>query len=180
MVADSAAAARRADGERHMNFKRLLRHFWMTRWYVHSVFPAHVIDAIEQAIRHAEFTHGGEIRFAVEAELSTADLLRDMSPRERAVQVFSQLGVWDTAHNNGVLIYVLLADHDVEIVADRGYTGRVSNEEWAVACHTMEEAFKQRDFERGAIEGIGQASRLIARHFPAIDRNELPDKPVLL
>jgi len=163
-----------------VNIKRMLRHFWMTRWYVNSVFPASVLHAIEQAVRQAEFTHGGEIRFAVEGELTTRELLNDLPPRERALQVFGQLRVWDTANNNGVLIYVLLADHDVEIVADRGYVGRVSNEEWATVCRRMEEAFKQRDFERGAVQGVAEVSRLVARHFPAIDRNELPDSPVLL
>jgi uncharacterized membrane protein len=180
-AAASAAAARRVGGERAlMNIKRLLRHFLMTRWYVHSVFPAHTLHAIEQAVRQAEFTHGGEIRFAVEGELSTAELFADLPPRERALQVFSELRVWDTANNNGVLIYVLLADHDVEIVADRGFTGRISNEEWVSICHRMESAFKQGDFERGALEGITAVSALVARHFPSIDRNELPDKPVLL
>jgi uncharacterized membrane protein len=179
-VAAALAAAARRDVGSAMNIKRLLRHFLMTRWYVHSVFPAHTLHAIEQAVRQAEFTHGGEIRFAVEGELSTAELFANLPPRERALQVFSQLRVWDTAQNNGVLIYVLLADHDVEIVADRGFVGRVSNEEWAAICHRMEEAFKRRDFERGAIEGIAAISALVARHFPSIDRNELPDKPVLL
>ena len=163
-----------------MKIGRLLRHFWMTRWYAHSVFPKHVLDAIEQAVRKAEFTHGGEIRFAVEAELSTTDLLRELSPRDRALQVFGQLRVWDTADNNGVLIYVLLADHDVEIVADRGYAQRVSDAEWTAVCQRIESAFRSGEFERGSIEGVESVSKLIARHFPAIDRNELPDRPVML
>jgi len=112
--------------------------------------------------------------------LSAAELLRDLPPRERALQVFGELRVWDTANNNGVLIYVLLADHDVEIVADRGYSSRVGPEEWAAVCRNMETAFTQRDFERGAVQGVSEVSRLIARHFPALDRNELPDKPVLI
>ena len=128
VVAASAAAARRDVGSAAMNIKRLLRHFLMTRWYVHSVFPAHILNAIEQAVRQAEFTHGGEIRFAVEGELSTAELFADLPPRERALQVFSQLRVWDTAQNNGVLIYVCWPI-TMWNVADEGFVGRVSNED---------------------------------------------------
>lgn len=175
---DSAAAALQGGGS--VNFNRMLRHFWMTRWYARSLFNTSVMSAIEDAIRTAEFTHGGEIRFAVEPELETPALLNDVSPRDRAVQIFGQLGIWDTAQNNGVLIYVLLADHDVEIVADRGYANRVSTDEWTAVCQRIETAFKAGEFERGAVEGIAAVSKLIARHFPAIDRNELPDKPVLL
>jgi uncharacterized membrane protein len=163
-----------------VNIARMLRHMWMTRWYLQSVFTSRVLDSIEQAIRKAECSHGGEIRFAVEPELSTADLLRDLPARQRALQVFGELGVWDTEQNNGVLIYVLLADHDVEVIADRGYSQRVSNEEWREVCAEIEQAYRQGDFERGSVLGVESVSRLIARHFPAIDRNELPDRPVML
>ena len=184
MAAALAAAALQADGddseESALNIGRFMRHLWMTRWYASSVFPARTLDAVEQAIRHAEFSHGGEIRFAVEAELHILDLLRGLTPRERALQVFGELGVWDTDGNNGVLIYVLLADHDVEIVADRGYARRVEHGEWQDVCHTMEQAFRAGEYERGAIAGVNAVSRLMAQHFPAIDRNELPDRPAML
>lgn len=163
-----------------MNIARMLRHMWMTRWYMQSVFTSRVLDAIEQAVRKAECSHGGEVRFAVEAELSTSELLRDVSSRQRALQVFGELRVWDTEQNNGVLIYVLLADHSVEIVADRGFANRVSDEEWQAVCVEIEQAYRQHDFERGSVLGVELASKLIARHFPAIDRNELPDRPVVL
>jgi uncharacterized membrane protein len=158
----------------------MLRHFAMTRWHLQRVYPEHTLAAIEAAIGEAEKTHGGEIRFVVERELSTSDLLRDLSPRQRAVHLFGQLGVWDTENNNGVLIYVSLADRDVEIVADRGYSGRVADDEWAQACHVIEQANINGDYERGALEGIAVVSKLIARHYAAASRNELPNRPIVL
>src|SRR5581483_5705279 len=116
---------RRVGGRRRlgtvvMNITRLLRHLGTPRWQVRRKFPAASLAAIEAAIKHTEATHSGQICFAVEAALEIAPLLRGRSARERAVDVFSQLRVWDTEHNNGVLIYLLLADRDVEILADRG------------------------------------------------------------
>ena len=159
---------------------RLWRHFVMTRGRLRRVFSTQTVQAIETAVQRAESTHGGELRFVVEAELGTADLLRDVSPRQRALQLFAQLGMWDTADNNGVLIYVLLADRDVEIVADRGYKDRVTDEEWARACATIESAYREGDYERGSVHGIEAASRLMARCYPTPDRNELSDSTVLV
>jgi hypothetical protein len=170
------AAAPRDAGE----MKRLLSHLTTTRWQVRRAFPERVLGAIEAAIRAAEKNHGGEIRFAIEGDLPTLDVLRRCSPRERALQVFAHLGVWDTHANNGVLIYVLYADRDVEIVADRGFNNLVSSEEWTRVCSKMETLFRAGDFERGVAEGIAAVSHLIARHFPTTDRNELPDRPVML
>src|SRR3970282_2059193 len=104
-----------------MDLKRIARHLFFPRR-----FPRKAMAAIEQAIAHGESTHRGEIRFAAEDALDGPALLAGQSARERAVEVFSQLGVWDTGENNGVLIYLLLADHDVEIVADRGVNARVA------------------------------------------------------
>ena len=163
-----------------MNVARMLRHMWMTRWYAQSVFTSRVLDAIEQAVRSAECSHGGEVRFAIERELSTPELFHDVSPKQRALQVFGELRVWDTEQNNGVLIYVLLADHSVEIIADRGYASRVTDDEWRAVCAEIEQAYRKNDFERGSVRGVEAVSKLIARHYPAIDRNELPDRPVVL
>jgi uncharacterized membrane protein YgcG len=163
-----------------MSFARTLRHFLTTRWSVSRAFPKSALDAIERAIAASEQKHGGEIRFAVEGELITAALWRDLAPRERAVQVFGELGVWDTESNNGVLIYVLLADRDVEIVADRGYAGKVSDAEWTAVCSNIEKKFREGEFELGAVEGIHAIGSLIARHYPVTDRNELPNRPALL
>jgi uncharacterized membrane protein len=163
-----------------LDINRFLRHVFMTRFHVQRAFPQRVLDAIEQAIGAAENTHGSEIRFVLERELSTQDLWRNVSPRQRAIELFGQLGVWDTADNNAVLIYVLLADHDVEIVADRGFTGRVSDAEWAQVCHAIEAAYRGGDFQGGSVAGIASVSALIARHYPEADRNEQANAPVLL
>ena len=152
----------------------------MNRWRARQAFSPDALKAIESAIATAEQTHGGEIRFAVESELSTVQLFRDVAPRTRAQQVFGELGVWNTEHNNGVLLYVLLADRDVEIVADRGYEGKISAAEWTDICASMERAFRGGDFAGGAIAGIAATSKLISRHFPTKDRDELPNAPAMM
>lgn len=165
-----------------MDLKRIARHLAMTRWQVNRAFPRHSLLAIEQAIKAAEHTHAGEIRFVVEGALDGAPLFGGQSARERAIDVFSQLRVWDTGHNNGLLIYLLLADRDVEIVADRGIHAKVGTPEWEQVCRTMETAFKQADYEGGVLGGIRAVAAHLAAHFPAAggDRNELPDQPVVL
>ncbi len=163
-----------------MNAKRLARHIFMPRRTLRRAFDTAALADIERAIAETEKTHGGEVRIALEASLDPAELFSDLTPRQRALQAFAQLGVWDTELNNGVLIYVLWADHDVEIVADRGYNGRVTAQEWSGVCHRMEQLFSQGAAAQAAIAGIQAAGALIARHFPAVDRNELPDRPVVL
>lgn len=152
----------------------------MPRRSLRRAFDDAALAAIEQAITDTEKTHGGEIRVALEASLEPGELFSDPTPRERALQAFAQLGVWDTEMNNGVLIYVLWADRDVEIVADRGFNGRVSAPEWSDVCHRMERLFSQGEAASAVISGIQATGLLIARHFPAVDRNELPDRPVVL
>jgi uncharacterized membrane protein len=151
-------------------------------WSVRRVLPEQAFDAIQQAIERSESAHRGEVRFAVEAALDLFDLLRGMTAHERAVQVFSQLGVWDTEENNGVLIYLLLADHDFEIVADRGLHRLVGADGWEPIARRMEAAFRAGDFQRGIVEGIEAVGEVLARHYPRRegDRNELPDRPVVL
>jgi uncharacterized membrane protein len=163
-----------------MNLARAFRHLASPAWVVRSKFSSAAMDEIEAAIAATERTHGGEIRFAVEGNLTAPELWRDLSARERAVEVFARLGVWDTEANNGVLIYLLWADHDVEIVADRGFNGRVTAEEWAAVCHQMEAHFRANRPQQAVVEGIRAVGALVAKHFPAIDRNELPDRPVML
>jgi len=138
--------------------------------------------AIEAAIRESETTHFGEIRFAVEAALDPLALLYDRSARERAVEVFSQLRVWDTERNNGVLIYLLLADRRVEIVADRGIHRDVGQPGWEAICREMEHSFREGRFEQGVVKGIRAVANHLVRHYPASGANvdELPDKPVIL
>jgi uncharacterized membrane protein len=163
-----------------MNIKRWLRHLMMPPWRVRQLFPKPTMRAIEQAIRTSERAHGGQIVFAVEAALDPGPLLRGASARDRAVEVFSQLRVWDTERNNGVLIYLLLADHDVEILADRGLNAAVSAPEWEVICRDMEQAFRAGRFEDGALAGIRAVGEVLARHYPGGSANALPDRPVIL
>jgi len=165
-----------------MSIKRIARHLAEHRWRVRSIFPAKALATIEQAIKAAETGHSGQIRFVVEGALDGAPLFRGQSARERALDIFSQLRIWDTAHNNGVLIYLLLADRDVEIVADRGIDAKVGTAGWEAICTAMEAEFRRGRFESGVIAGIAAVSRQLATHFPADDvgRNELPDAPVVM
>jgi len=165
-----------------MSIPRIARHLLATRRQVQRAFPRATLLAIEQAIKESETAHVGEIRFAVEGALDGLPLLNGQSARERAIDVFSQLRVWDTEHNNGVLIYLLLADRHVEIVADRGVHARVGSQEWETICRQMEAAFRQGRYREGAISGIQAVTRHLAAHFPPSNnrRNDLADKPVLL
>lgn len=166
-----------------MNCSRILRHLLTGQLAIQRIFPAASLTAIEHAIKQSEVNHSGEICFAAEAALNTLPLLQNQTARERAVEVFSQLRMWDTEHNNGVLIYLLLADRDVEIIADRGIYTKIPSSEWEDICHTMESAFRQQQFEIGAIEGIHAVSRHLQEYFPpdsAHEKNEISDTPVVL
>jgi len=165
-----------------MNVNRIARHLMMTRWSVNRAFPGGTLIAIDRAIKASEAAHVGEIRFAVEGALDIAPLFKGQSARERAIDVFSHLRIWDTEHNNGVLIYLLLADRDVEIVADRGIHTKVGLQNWERICRSMESAFKQGNYGGGVTSGIQAVSQYLIRYFPASDagHNELPDKPVVL
>lgn len=160
---------------------RLLRHVFALPGNVRSAFPAATMQAIERAIGESEKRHAGEIRFAVEASLEPLALWRGVSARERALEVFSELRIWDTDQNNGVLIYLLLADHDVEIVADRGIHRRVGEGEWQAICRDMEAAFAAGRFGDGVLTAIARIGAHLERHFPraAADANELADAPVV-
>ena len=165
-----------------MNINRVANHLLLTHWQVKRAFPHRTMTAIERAIKASETQHAGEIRFAVEGALDNAPLFEGRSARARAIDVFSQLRIWDTEHNNGLLIYVLLADRAVEIVADRGIHSKVGFLEWERICRAMETAFKQGEYEGGVASGIQAVTQHLSAHFPASDagRNELPDKPVVL
>ena len=164
---------------------RLWRHLRCDERTVAGLFPAASLDAIERAIAACEQRHAAELRFVIEADLSLAELWAGMTPRERALAVFAQLGVWDTEHNAGVLIYVLWADHAAEIVADRGIAARVPQAEWDAIMATMTAAFAAGRCQDGATEAVQAVGDLLARHFPgdaaaAARRNELPDRPTLI
>ena len=165
-----------------MGLGRIGKHLLQHRWLARRAFPRHVLARIEQAIKAGEATHAGQVRFVVEGALDGAPLFRNQPPRERALDLFSQLRIWDTADNNGVLIYLLLADRDVEIIADRGIDAKVGPAGWGKICRDMEADFTSGRFESGAIKGVEAASRQLAAHFPPQSpaRNELPDAPVVI
>jgi hypothetical protein len=165
-----------------MQIGRVLRHLVTPSWVLGRVFTPLVMSAIEDAVRESETLHRGEIRFAVEAGLDLDELRRGTSARERAVEIFSQLRVWDTAENTGVLIYVQWLDRRVEIVADRGISAQVPQMEWERICRQMEAAFREKHFGEGCTAAVSAVGRLLAARFPAgaDNPNELPDRPVLL
>jgi uncharacterized membrane protein len=165
-----------------MDIGRIIRHLF-AEGSGRRHFSAHTLDAIQRAVGAGEARHRGQVCFAIEGALPLHDLFAGRTPRQRAHDVFARLHVWDTEHNSGVLIYVLLPDHAIEIVADRGIGARVAQGEWQAICDGMRAAFAAGDFERGAVDGVVAVSDILARHFPADGKkkdNELPDRPVLL
>jgi uncharacterized membrane protein len=165
-----------------MGIGRIGKHLLEHRWRVRRVFTPKVLAAIEQAIKMSESVHSGQLRFVVEGALDGKPLFRNQPARERALDIFSKLRIWDTAHNNGVLIYLLLADRKVEIIADRGIDAKVGSAGWAKICQAMETDFKAGNFEAGVIRGIAAVSLQLAAHFPkhGAGKNELPDAPVVM
>jgi len=166
-----------------MNFaKRFFRHVWMSPMIARRAFPQAVLDAVEAVVAAGERTHRAQVRFVVEAELTTPQLWAGLSSRQRALDVFSGMRVWDTDENNGVLVYVLLADHKVEIVADRGIQRHVGDERWRAICKEMEHHFKRDDFRQGSVVAVEKISAELAFYFPAegVRPNEQSDKPVMM
>jgi uncharacterized membrane protein len=167
-----------------MDWSRWFRHAFATGGAVRRAFPPAALGQIEAAVGASERLHSGEIRVAIEGALEPLEVARGKTPRIRALEVFAALGVWDTEANNGVLIYVLLADRDVEIVADRGFNDRVAAAEWSAVCENMEREFGAGRFAQGLIAGIDAVGRIIGAHYPRRpgqrDEDELPNRPALL
>ncbi|SCK35592.1 Predicted membrane protein [Variovorax sp. HW608] len=163
---------------------RIWRHRWVDEAHVRRALPADALKRLTQRVGASERRHSGEIRICVEAGLPMSYLWRDATARERAIMMFSKLRVWDTANNNGVLIYLLLADHAIEIVADRGIDLHVNDAAWAATARRMGEAFREGRFEDGLTQALEEVSALLIEHFPLAegekDSNELPDAPVIL
>jgi uncharacterized membrane protein len=186
-VADSAvvaaaleAAARRAAGKPML--RRWLQHLTTSHLALRRHFPPATLAAIDAAIAAGEQQHRAEIRCAVETALSAGDLFRGVSSAERAAQVFASLRVWDTAENNGVLLYVLLAERKIEIVADRGFAADVPATAWQEICAEMAATFVAGRYEAGVLGALSRINAVACRHFPArgSDSNELPDRTALL
>lgn len=165
-----------------MDIARIGKHLVFSDRQLARAFSRQSLKAIEAAVQTSEAMHAGEICFAVEGGLDGLPLIKGQSARERALEVFSQLRVWDTEHNNGVLIYVLLADHAVEIVADRGIHARAGEGTWQAICRAMETQFGQSRYEAGALQGIAAVAQCLRSHFPHCAKrgNELPNAPVVL
>ncbi|MFC5497168.1 TPM domain-containing protein [Caenimonas terrae] len=162
---------------------RLFKHRLLDESDTRKAIPPALLARLQQQVAASERRHSGEIRIYVEASLPSGYVWRDATPRERAVAMFAKLGVWDTEHNNGVLIYLLLAERAIEIVADRSLSRRVPAAEWAAMVQRMGAAFREGRFEEGLTQAVDEVSAVLARHYPlapgASNSNELPDEPVL-
>jgi len=161
---------------------RVLRHWRSTKADARRAFPDATLEAVAQAITAGERTHRGEVRFIVEKALPADEIWDGVTNRQRALALFADYGVWDTEDNCGVLIYVNLADHKVDIVADRGIDRKIDTGTWQAVCRTMTEGFRRGEFHQAALAAVEQVNSLLREHFPANgDRpNELPDKPIML
>ena len=161
---------------------RILKHRWLDETDARRALNDEAVNRLEARVATSEKRHGGEIRVCVEAGLPLSYLWRDATARERAVMMFGKLRVWDTEANNGVLIYVLLAEHAIEIVADRGVARAVPQSHWDGIVGGMREAFRAGRFEEGLNAAVAAVDAQLALHFPlaagAPNPNELPDRPV--
>jgi uncharacterized membrane protein len=161
---------------------RFIKHMFSHPWQVKRHFSLEALRNIELAISNSEKTHAGEIRFVVEAGLHPYEILCKKTPKKRAVELFGRLNIWDTEHNNGVLIYLLLADRDVEIVADRAIHQQVGHDGWETICREMEVLFRKGQFETGVLQGIAHISANLEKHFPinGVSKNEVSNKPLVM
>lgn len=163
--------------------KRLLHHRWLDEGDTRRAIPTEMVERLMRRVAASEQRHSGEVRICIEASLPSSYIWRGAAARERAVMMFSKLRVWDTAHNNGVLIYLMLAEHAIEIVADRGLNEKVSPAQWRAIAQTMSQAFKNKHYEDGLTQALEEVSALLVAHYPVaagtVRRNELPDAPVL-
>jgi uncharacterized membrane protein len=161
---------------------RVLRHWRSSKADAQRAFPESTLSAAAQAITAGEQTHRGELRFIVEKSLPTDEVWDGVTNRQRALALFADYGVWDTEDNCGVLIYVNLAEHKVDIVADRGIDRKIDEATWQAVCRTMTEGFRRGDFHNATLAAIEQVNALLRTHFPASGArpNELPDSPLML
>jgi len=163
---------------------RWLRHTWLDAADARRQLTPEGLQRLEAAVRLSESRHRGELRLCVEAGLPPAALWQGVGARERAIAHFSALRVWDTAANNGVLVYLLLADRRIEVLADRGLSERVPEATWQAMADRLSLALREGRFEAGLLQAIEAVGELMRQHFPRVegqtDRNELPDAVVLI
>ncbi|KAF1006698.1 MAG: hypothetical protein GAK28_02372 [Luteibacter sp.] len=166
-----------------MTTRRILSNLFGEWFRMGRAFPPEVLDAITASVSQGEATHRGELRVAIESRLPLAAVAQGVTARDRAAMLFAHLRVWDTEENCGVLLYVLLSEHRIEIVADRGIASRVSADEWATITDHMRDAFANERFHEGVLTGVTEAGALLATHYPGdgtARENQLPDRPLLL
>jgi len=162
--------------------RRLLRHWLSTRAEAARAFPPAALGAITEAITLGEQTHRGEVRLIVEKALPWPVLRAGVRGRQRALALFADHGIWDTEENCGVLVYVNLADHTVDIVADRGIARKIDKATWQAICDTMTAGFARRAYQQATLAALARINELLHLHFPANGArpNELPDRPLML
>jgi uncharacterized membrane protein len=162
---------------------RLFKHLFTTAAAGRRAFPAATLKAIETAIAEGEHLHRAEIRLIIEPALTASEILQQITSRQRALDLFAQYRVWDTEENCGVLIYINLADHKVEIVADRSIGRLVPVHDWQRLCQTMTQGFAQRAFHDSTVAALSEINALLQQHFPAngtARANQLPDRPLMI
>lgn len=161
---------------------RLWRHLVTSSADGRRAFPEPTLDAIRDRIAEGERRHRAEVRMVVETSLAARQVLQKMTARQRAAELFLEHGIWDTEENIGVLIYVLIADHKVEILADRRVARSVTPDEWRTVCNTMTDAFRANDYHAGALAGLDRLNALLAERFPddGGQSNQLSNEPLIL
>ncbi len=162
---------------------RILKHRMFDEVDTRRALNEAAVDRLTERVVTSERRHSGEIRVCVESSLPLSYLWQDLSARDRAITMFGKLRVWDTAANNGVLIYLLLAERSIEIIADRGLNRYVTEAEWKHIIDGMRDSFLSAQYEAGLIRAIDAVDNLLALHFSlgqgAHNPNELPDRPHL-
>ena len=165
-----------------INLSRLFKHLFATSRQTKKYFPSTVLQQIEAAIAESEISHSGQIQVVIETTLSPYALFHQQTPRERAIEVFSLQKIWDTEHNNGVLLYLLMADHAIEIIADRGIHQVVGDDFWQKTCTKIENELKSGFFQKGVLTGVHEIDQILRKFYPSnvITPNELSDEPVII
>jgi len=162
--------------------KRIFKNTFNLPFLLQRHFSKTDLASIETAIARSESMHQGEVRVAIESSFSFLEILNGKTPRDRALEIFSQYRVWDTQHNTGILIYILLSEHDIEIIADRGIHDQEDSATWEKICQSLQHRFQKGEYLEGLLEAIGQSSKVLQQHVPAKTQNinELPNKPIVI